>query len=149
MQLDAGTCRTRFATARSAHLATTGADLAPHVVPVTFALMGDEVVIAVDHKPKTTVNLQRLRNLAQNPRAALLVDRYDDDWANLWWVRADGIATVEHDGPGHAEAIDALAARYPQYLADRPHGPVIRVRVERWSGWAFTDPEEGPAGDVS
>ena len=149
MQLDPGTCRARFAAARSAHLATAGADLVPHVVPVTFALVDNDVVIAVDQKPKTTANLRRLRNLAENPRAALLVDRYDDDWAYLWWVRADGTATVQHDGPGRDAAIDALAVRYPQYLADRPRGPVIRVRVERWSGWALTGPGKGPLPAVS
>ena len=64
------------------------------------------------------------------------MDRYDDDWARLWWVRADGIATVEHEGEPRAAALDALAARYPQYREHRPDGPLIRVRVTRWSGWA-------------
>ncbi|WP_460889812.1 TIGR03668 family PPOX class F420-dependent oxidoreductase [Promicromonospora xylanilytica] len=160
MRLDDDTCRSRFAAARHAYLATVDADGVPHLVPVTFALVttasgsasgaaDDEVVVAVDHKPKTTRDLKRLRNLADNPRVALLVDRYDDAWAHLWWVRADGVATVEHDtadvgdsaGVGdtanpRAAALDALAARYPQYRERRPDGPLIRVRVARWSGWA-------------
>ncbi|GAA4705237.1 PPOX class probable F420-dependent enzyme, Rv0121 family [Promicromonospora umidemergens] len=156
MRLDADDCRSRFAAARHAYLATADADSVPHLVPVTFALIsaagstpdgaaadagtgpppGDEVVVAIDHKPKTTRDLKRLRNLAENPRVAFLVDRYDDDWAHLWWVRGDGVATVEHVGEPRAAALDALAARYPQYHERRPDGPLIRVRVTRWSGWA-------------
>ena len=121
-------------------------------MPVTFALISatgdaapsarpgapatDEIVVAVDHKPKTTRDLKRLRNIAENPRVAFLVDRYDDDWAHLWWVRADGIAAIEHEGAPRAAALDALATRYPQYREHRPDGPLIRVRVTRWSGWA-------------
>ncbi|WP_369371805.1 TIGR03668 family PPOX class F420-dependent oxidoreductase [Promicromonospora sp. Populi] len=156
MRLDTDDCRSRFAAARHAYLATADADGVPHVVPVTFALISavggaalstgagapaaDEVVVAVDHKPKTTRDLKRLRNIAENPHVSFLVDRYDDDWAHLWWVRADGDAVVEHDdkpdGAPRAAALDALAARYPQYQERRPDGPLIRVRVTRWSGWS-------------
>lgn len=140
MRLDPATCRALLASARHAHLATTGADGWPHVVPVTFALVGEELVTAVDQKPKTTTALRRLRNVAQNPRTAVLADRYDDDWTRLWWVRADGVATVERDGPARTAALDALVGRYPQYVADRPRGPLVRVRVERWTGWSATPP---------
>ena len=147
MRLDAETCRSRFAAARHAYLATADADGVPQLVPVTFALVNvahapvpeapaHEIVVAVDHKPKTTRDLKRLRNLAENPRAAFLVDEYDDDWTRLWWVRADGIAAIEHEGEARAAALDALAARYPQYRERRPDGPLVRVRVTRWSGWA-------------
>ena len=157
VRLDADVCRSRFAGARHAYLATADAGGAPHLVPVTFALLeavrdpprgaaadapaGAEIVVVVDHKPKTTHGLRRLRNLAENPRVAFLVDRYDDEWAQLWWVRADGVATLEQGGEGQegeprAAALDALAARYPQYRERRPEGPLIRVRVTRWSGWA-------------
>lgn len=152
VRLDASACRSRFAAARHAHLATADTDGVPHLVPVTFALVGvaagttpeadatapvpDQIVVAIDHKPKTTHELKRLRNLAENPRVAFLVDRYDDDWTHLWWVRADGVATVEHEGGPRAAALDALAARYPQYRERRPDGPLIRARVTGWSGWA-------------
>lgn len=153
MRLDVDICRERLGAARHAYLATTGADGVPHLVPVTFALVGtptdrpdgaapgdetpgDEIVVVVDHKPKTTRELRRLRNVAENPRAAVLADRYDDDWSRLWWVRADGAASVEHTGVAWERAVDALAARYPQYRERRPDGPVLRVRVSRWSGWA-------------
>jgi PPOX class probable F420-dependent enzyme len=110
------------------------------LVPVTFVLdsdpsRGDHVYTAVDAKPKSTTRLQRLRNIQAHPQVALLADHYADDWTQLWWVRADGEAAVldaaAQDGP-----LRQLAARYPQYAAQPPAGPVIAVRVDRWTGWA-------------
>jgi PPOX class probable F420-dependent enzyme len=129
--------RARFAAAQVARLATAGADGSPHLVAICFAVEGDRIVTAVDHKPKRTTQLRRLANIAANPSVCLLVDHYDaHDWSALWWARADGTASILAPGaPGTAAAIDALADRYPQYVAQRPAGPVIEVAVERWSGW--------------
>lgn len=121
----------RLRAARVGRLATT----APRIVPVTFAVVGETIVHAVDHKPKSTRALARLEDLRRDPRAALLVDHYDDeDWTQLWWVRADGIARVvaAADAP---EAIEALATKYPQYAERRPEGPVVLLTVERVSAW--------------
>ena len=127
------TARERFATARVARLATTGPD-GPHVVPVVFVLDGDTIYHAVDHKPKRTTALKRLANLRADPRASLLADRYDEDWALLWWARADGTARILE--PGHEPAIALLRERYPQYRDRPPEGPVIALDVTRWSTWA-------------
>ena len=127
--------RRRFADARVARLATADADGRPHLVPVTFALDGDTIYTAVDHKPKRTTALKRLANVAENPRVALLVDEYDDrDWSRLWWARADGRARVAEEGD--ARAVELLRARYRQYAERPPEGPVVVVSVERWSGWS-------------
>lgn len=124
--------RAAFAGARVARLATAGADGRPHLVPIVFALDGDEIVSAVDAKPKRTTNLRRLANVRENPRVALLADHYEEDWDALWWVRADGTARVlERD----ERAVALLAERYGQYRDRPPAGPVIAVTVERWSGW--------------
>jgi PPOX class probable F420-dependent enzyme len=129
--------RQRFAAARVARLATAGADGRPHVVPVVFALAGDTVYHAVDHKPKRTRALRRLANIAANPRVSLLADEYDDaDWERLWWVRADGTGRILESGLDEAlRAVELLTERYPQYRAHSPAGPVVAVDVERWSGW--------------
>jgi PPOX class probable F420-dependent enzyme len=127
--------RTRFAGARVARLATVGADGTPHLVPVTFAVDGDIVVIAVDHKPKRTNDLRRLRNIGADPRVSLLADHYDEDWDLLWWVRADGTARVLRD-ERRAEPLRPLVAKYPQYAARPPDGPVILVDVTNWRGWS-------------
>jgi PPOX class probable F420-dependent enzyme len=126
--------RRLFAEATVARLATVSEDGRPHVVPVTFAADGGHIYIAVDAKPKTTRNLRRLRNIRGNPHVAVLADHYDEDWASLWWVRADGRAVIEDDQI--ARPIALLAARYRQYRDNPPPGPVIDITVERWSGWA-------------
>jgi PPOX class probable F420-dependent enzyme len=136
MRLDETDCRVRFASARHAILATCGQDRRPHLVPVTFSVDGDLVVVAVDQKPKTTVHLRRLRNIAENPHIAFLADHYAEDWSRLWWVRADAVAEVVTGGARREDAIGRLVARYPQYAADPPAGPVILASVTRWSGWA-------------
>lgn len=117
-----------------------GPDGRPHIVPVTFAAAGDVVYTAVDAKPKRTTRLQRLRNIRTNPHVALLADHYDADWDRLWWVRADGLATIADATAEVAGPAALLAERYPQYRAEPPAGPVIRVAVRQWSGWAAAPP---------
>ena len=117
-------------------LATVGADGAPHVVPITFAVDGDTLYFAVDAKPKRTTQLQRLKNIAAHPGVAVLADHYEDDWSRLWWVRVDGRARVL-DVRGEVErALDLLAKRYPQYRRQRPGGPVVAISIEHMSGWS-------------
>ncbi|MCG5215811.1 TIGR03668 family PPOX class F420-dependent oxidoreductase [Streptosporangium sp. KLBMP 9127] len=128
--------RRRFAGARVARLATAGGNGVPHLVPVTFALDGDRILLAVDHKPKTTTDLRRIRDIRENPRVCALVDHYDDDWATLWWVRADGEATVTEGPAGPAVAL--LAAKYPQYGERPPAGPMITIEITRWSSWSYS-----------
>jgi len=125
--------RARFGSGRVARLATVSAAGQPHVVPITFVIAGDAVYSAVDHKPKRTTALRRLANIYANPAVALIVDHYEDDWEQLWWARADGLARVLP--PGSSPAISLLAARYEQYRDRPPAGPVIAVDVRRWSGW--------------
>jgi PPOX class probable F420-dependent enzyme len=130
--------------ARVARLATVAADGRPHLVPVCFVLVpgddaaGDRVYIAVDHKPKRSAELRRAANLRATGRACLLVDHYDEDWSTLWWVRLDGSGGEVSDRAEAEHAVDALAAKYPQYRADRPDGPVLRIEIEAYRGWSAT-----------
>jgi PPOX class probable F420-dependent enzyme len=119
-----------------ARLATVGAHGRPHIVPITFALDGDVIYSAVDAKPKTTARLRRLRNIAASPRVSVLADHYDDDWDRLWWVRADGTASIVADPAGMSRPLRLLAERYEQYRAGPPAGPVVRIMAEHWVGWA-------------
>ncbi len=153
MQLTAPQARDRFAAEPVARLATVSEDGAPHLVPVTFALLTestesteltgatgvDRLVVAVDHKPKTTTRLRRLGNVRAEPRVCFVADYYTSDWTRLWWARADATATVlesDSDDRLRKSALDALSAKYPQYREVRPSGPVIVATVTRWSGWA-------------
>jgi PPOX class probable F420-dependent enzyme len=93
------------------------------------------VYTAVDAKPKTTRRLRRLANIASNPQVSLLVDHYADDWTQLWWVRADGVAAIHSGGEAFDTGCRLLRAKYPQYQSVKLHGPVIAVAVQRWSSW--------------
>jgi PPOX class probable F420-dependent enzyme len=127
--------RALLAAVRVARLATVGPDGQPHLVPVTFAADGDHLYIAIDHKPKSTTNLKRLRNISHNPAVSLLADHYEEDWTQLWWARADGVATIL-SGEDRSGPVDLLASKYGQYTEQRPDGPVIRIEVTRLTAWA-------------
>ena len=130
--------RRRFAASPVARLSTVRQDGGPHVVPVVFALVGDTAFSAVDAKPKRTTELQRLANVRAEPRCALLVDHYEDDWRRLWWVRADGVGAVVDSPTADHPGIQALVQRFSQYRDEPPSGPLLVVTVQRWSGWAST-----------
>lgn len=132
--------KVRFTQSPIARLATATPDGTPHLVPVVFAVddsHGEPEVVytAVDAKPKTTRRLRRLANIERNPQVSLLVDHYVDDWARLWWVRADGVAAIHSGGEPMATGFRLLRAKYPQYQSVSLGGPVIAVTVRRWSSW--------------
>jgi PPOX class probable F420-dependent enzyme len=123
---------------RVAHLATAGTDAMPHVVPVCFVLDGDSLYVSIDEKPKrgAPARLKRLRNIAENPNAAVVADRYDEDWSRLGWVMLRGRAEILAEGPEHDRAQALLRARYPQYAAMRLEAlPVIALRIARVTAW--------------
>jgi PPOX class probable F420-dependent enzyme len=126
---------TAFAESPVAMLATAGSDTVPHVVPVVFAVHDDVVYTAVDAKRKSTRKLRRLANIEDNPQVSMLVDHYDDDWSQLWWVRADGVAAIHQSGEEMATGYALLRRKYPQYQRIALDGPVVTVEVQKWSSW--------------
>jgi len=106
----------------------------PRLLPITFALFEGAVWSAIDQKPKRSAEPARLRRLRRRPSAALLVDRYEDDWSRLAWVELRGNVSVEPLGP----ALEALTAKYPQYVVEPPPGPLLRLSVERVTCWRAT-----------
>lgn len=135
MRLDERQARERFAAARVARLATVTPEGRPHLVPIVFAVAGDTIYTAVDAKPKSTTALRRLANIAAIPEVSVLVDHYDEDWTQLWWVRADAAADIVTDDRART-GIRLLTARYPVYQDQPPPGPVLALEVTRWSGWS-------------
>jgi PPOX class probable F420-dependent enzyme len=131
---------------RVGHLATAGADGAPHVVPVCYALDEAALYFVADEKPKRrpAPELLRLRNVRENPRAAIVVDDWDEDWTRLAWVLVRGPARVVTDRAAHATAVGLLRARYPQYRAmaldDPALNPVVRIEAERVVTWRAAPP---------
>jgi PPOX class probable F420-dependent enzyme len=124
-----------FADAPVAVLATVGSDGAPHVVPVVFAVHDHVIYTAVDAKRKSTRRLRRLTNIEANPRVSLLVDHYADDWSQLWWVRADGVAAIHYRGEEMATGYALLRHKYAQYQRIALDGPVVTIEVQRWASW--------------
>ena len=122
---------------RVAHLATAGRDGAPHLVPVCFCLLGLNLYITVDEKPKRSdIPLKRVRNILENPAVAVTVDRWDEDWSRLGWVMLRGTATILSDGEEHDMAQDLLRQRYPQYQAmNLAPLPVIAMLIRRVLSW--------------
>ncbi len=117
---------------RVARLATAGPDGRPHVVPICFALDGNTLYTAVDEKPKRTRGLQRLRDIEANPQVEVLIDHYEEDWSQLWWVKLRGTArVVDRDERG----LELLQAKYEQYRERAPAGPFIVVEVEQRLEW--------------
>ncbi len=126
---------------RVGHLGTAGRDGAPHVVPVCYALDDGALYFVADLKPKRgpARDLVRLRNLRENPRAAIVVDEWDEDWRRLAYVLVRGPARTLTDPAAHATALALLRARYPQYramaLEDPIEHPVVRIEPARVVLW--------------
>jgi PPOX class probable F420-dependent enzyme len=119
---------------RVARLALLDDDDRPRVLPVTFAVACGAVWSAIDEKPKRTAEPARVRWLRRRPEAALCVDVYSDDWSRLAWVQLLGRVEVVEVSEGET-ALEALAARYPQYRERPPPGPLLRLEVERALHW--------------
>lgn len=120
------------------HLATADRSGAPHVIPVCFGLVEGRLYITIDRKPKRdrAQPLKRLTNIAGNPQAAIVFDRYDEDWQRLAWVMLRGRAEILTAGPEHGRAQALLQSRYQQLAAMSLDGlPVIAIQIERVSSW--------------
>ena len=125
--------------ARVARLALLDEEDLPRVLPVTFAVWEGAVWSAIDRKPKRVAanSLTRLKNIAQTPRVALLVDHYDEDWTRLWYVLVRGEAELVSDLAERERAIQLLRTKYPQYDADMlaEDAPVLRITPARITAW--------------
>lgn len=116
-------------------LGTIDPDRGTHLVPVVFAVSGDKLVVPIDAvKPKQTGQLRRISNLHSDARASLIVDYRSDDWAELWWVRADlRFLTTEDYADGWPSR---LANRYRQYREVGTVDSLLLFAIRSLSGWA-------------
>lgn len=124
---------------RIGHLATADTAATPHVVPICFALVGDHFYFVIDEKPKRNRSgLKRLRNIAANPRVALVFDEYDEDWTRLGFLLVQGRAGVVTAREEYGAVLEELRRRYPAYrdmpLQFESH-PMIRIAPERHHLW--------------
>jgi PPOX class probable F420-dependent enzyme len=122
---------------RVGHLATADKSGMPHLIPVCYAVEAATLYITIDQKPKRRdIPLKRVRNIIENPQAAFIADRWDEDWTRLAWVMLRGPAEILDKGPEHDRAQSLLLARYPQYQRMTLAAlPVIALRIERAIDW--------------
>lgn len=125
---------------RVARLATVDEAGYPHVVPVCYATDGQAYYSPLDAKPKKAplAQLKRVRNIRANPRVALLIDHYEEDWSRLRFVMVQGRAELLDGGAEWQTARSLLEAKYPQYraLPLPPDGPVIKIVPDHVVGWS-------------
>lgn len=152
--------RTILERARVATLATANDDGCPHVVPICYAILetahsnrdddsGLRIVSSIDEKPKSSRTLQRVRDIRANPRVALLVDHYREDWSRLAWVQVRGRSRVVSSEPDedvdtstsiptsvHDDGVTVLESKYDQYVDhDLDERPILEIRVDRVLSW--------------
>jgi PPOX class probable F420-dependent enzyme len=124
--------------ARVGHLATADGKGVPHVVPICFAFDGKRLFTPIDEKPKRVApaNLRRVKNIKENPRVCLVIDRYDENWRKLCYVLIAGKARIVLRGSYHQKAIALLRGKYPQYRAmsldKRPLIMIAPLRTVIW-----------------
>jgi PPOX class probable F420-dependent enzyme len=144
--------RTFLASARRAVLATISPDGRARLVPICFSLDAERPILytPIDDKPKRAddpLALARVRDILADPRVTVLVDRWDEDWDRLGWLRAEGRAVVLQpaaDPAEHGAAVMTLRAKYRRYETHRLETrPLIRIRLERVTSWGRLDEAEG------
>jgi PPOX class probable F420-dependent enzyme len=127
--------------ARVAHLATADKHGQPHVIPICFVFDGKCFYSPIDEKPKRAapLKLKRLKNIAENPNVALVIDHYDEDWRKLAYVLIFGRARVINRGIAHRQAVRLLRRKYPQYrrmaIDQRPLIVITTLRITAWGNF--------------
>jgi PPOX class probable F420-dependent enzyme len=127
--------------ARLGHLATSTRDGTPHNIPVCFWFDdAGHFYFVIDEKPKrlSGTGLKRMRNIAQNPRVALVIDHYEEDWSCLAYVLIQGEAQVVDDPTEYILALRNLRDKYPQYRAmmlSVERNPMVRIDTGRVHSW--------------
>ena len=124
--------------ARIGHLATSDKSGQPHVIPICFVFDGNYFYSPIDEKPKRTVpsKLKRLKNIRENSKVSLVIDRYDEDWRKLAYVLVFGKARILQRGEKHRSAVQLLRKKYPQYRSMAIDArPMIAITANRVVSW--------------
>lgn len=129
---------------RIGHLATAESSGAPHLVPICFVYDGHAIYSAIDHKPKrrTGYGMKRIRNIVENPRVAFLIQHYEEDWQQLYYVLIRGTATILDSGLERQRALLLLEDKYVQYQERQlaqGNGLVIKIVPESLQRWGWQD----------
>ena len=129
-----------LADARIGHLSTADTTGAAHVIPICYAYDGHIIYSVLDQKPKRTAltRLRRVKNILANPQVALVVDHYEEEWANLWYILVTGHAELLLEGDERKEAIGKLREKYQQYRdMEIDLNPVIKITPDKVVSWGI------------
>ncbi len=132
-----------IAEGRVGRLGTADTSGQPLVVPICYAFDGESIFSAIDAKPKarSPQGLKRIRNIRENPKVSVVIDRYDEEWTKLRYVIIQGRARILTDGGDFSRGVDLLLAKYPQYRAmglSREAGLMIRIDPARVTQWQYS-----------
>lgn len=132
---------------RVARLATSDARGQPNAIPICYGFDGECLYVAIDEKPKSVpaLELKRVRNIRDNPRVAVVIDDYSEDWSKLIYVLINGTAEIISSSEGaeeHRRAIGLLREKYPQYRAMKlDERPIIKITARRIKRWESAEKE--------
>jgi PPOX class probable F420-dependent enzyme len=117
---------------RVCRVATVGEGGTPHLVPVCHVMIGDRVYFGSGDDARKVLNLQ------ENPRLAVTVDLYSEDWSQIKGVMVQGTARLVRRGPAFTRARKRLYAKYPQYPREAALSVADSVIVELTATHVFT-----------
>jgi len=119
---------------RVCRVATAGDTGVPHVVPVCHVLADGKLYFASEG------GARKVRNLRANPRVALTVDLYSEDWSQLRGITVQGTATLIAGGARFRKAQRLLYAKFPQYPRDAGLGKsdvIVEVSPTHVFSWGL------------
>ena len=133
--------------ARIGHLATASSNLQPYVTPAVFILQKNNIIVPLDDKPKTVSvkELRRVKNIEENPKVSFLVDHYEEDWRNLWFVMIIGYAMLvkpnrrtERLRKEISKIHSKFLKKYSQYNKISVGNFYIRIKINKTTYWKYT-----------
>jgi PPOX class probable F420-dependent enzyme len=134
--------------ARRAILATIDPYGRPRPVPICFIVDAADparvrLLTPLDDKPKATDDrrtLARVRDIHARPEVSVLVERWDEDWSRLGWLRLNGRATLLEPTDVPPGTVGRLRDKYPQYAAHAlGSSPMITIDIDRVTSWGTLD----------
>ena len=124
-----------FERERVCRVATAGLRGMPHLVPVCQVVADGKIYFASGNDGRKALNL------TANPRVAVTIDLYSDDWTLIKGVMVQGRARLYTKGPRFRKIRALLYRKYPQYpheaALDESDSVVVEVTPTRIFTWGI------------
>ena len=120
---------------RVCRVASANARGMPHLVPVCQVVADGKIYYA------SASDGRKALNIAANPRVAVTIDLYSDDWAHIKGATVQGTARLFASGPRFRKIRSLLYRKYPQYsrdaTLDEKDSVIIEVTPVRVFSWGL------------